>query len=81
MKNSCRKCAPKLAPDPFLTLCFLSNPTHFNGQKYQKQRDQELVTSRSSGYKTFFRKVTLLVIKKTLNFKAPFYGRVQLPQG
>ena len=57
MENSCRKCAPNLAPDPFLTSFFLSNPTHFNEQKYQKQRDQELVTSRSSGYKTFSEKL------------------------
>ena len=35
-----------------LTLIFLSNPVPFNGQDYEQQKGLELVTSRSSGYKT-----------------------------
>ena len=35
-----------------LTLFFLLNPVPFNKQNYQNNRSLELVTSRSSGYKT-----------------------------
>ena len=39
-----------------LTFLFLLNPVPFNGQSYQKLRSLELVTSRSSGYKTSSKK-------------------------